>query len=188
MRNLFIIKRMKMIKNAMRNDTTWFLEIVEANIPIATYDDPMRTSPRYPVIIIPISGSPKNNTVNAYGNVNTSAANNNPRPARYFPSTMSMSLIGMVNNSSIVPLFRSSLISRIVIAGMKKIKTNGVKLKTLLNDASLTRKSSLEKNQPMMRRNTEMTIYATGEKKYADISRRNIGTTLFIYVSLPAIV
>jgi hypothetical protein len=182
------MKREKMIKKAMINDTTWFLETVEANIPIATYDAPMRISPRYPETNMPISGSPKNITVNAYGNVNASAAINNPRPARYFPSTMSISLMGIVNNSSIVPLFCSSLISRIVIAGIKKIKTNGVKLKTLLNEASLARKSSLEKNHPTIRRNTEMTIYATGEKKYEDISRRNIGTTLFIYVSPPVIV
>jgi len=71
----------------------------------------------------------------------------------------------MVTRSSIVPLFLSSLKSLMVIAGAKKIKMNGIMENTLRKDESSARKSSLVKNHPVRRRNTEMTMYAIGEKK-----------------------
>ena len=152
-----------MIKNAIINEMTWFLEIVDANMPIAIYDAPISTNPRYPVTSIPKSGSPRIIMVNAYGSVNSNAAERRLSPAKYFPSTISRSLMGMVKRSSIVPLFRSSLKSRIVIAGTKNMKINGIILNTLLKDDSLARKSSFVKNQPVIRRKTAITIYATGE-------------------------
>jgi len=50
-----------------------------------------------------------------------------------------------------------------VIAGTKKIKINGMIPNTLLSDDSLERNISLVKNQPIITRNTEITMYATGE-------------------------
>jgi hypothetical protein len=87
----------------------------------------------------------------------------------------------MVNISSIVPVLRSSLKRRIVIAGTKKTNMNGIIENTLLREELLERNTSPVKNQPVIRRNTEMTIYATGEKKYAKSSRLKIGMTLFIF-------
>ena len=152
-----------MIKNAIINEMTWFLEIVDANTPTATYAAPISTNPRYPVTSIPISGSPRIIMVNAYGSVNSNAVERRLSPARYFPSTISRSLMGMVNRSSIVPLFRSSLKSRIVMAGTKNMKINGIILNTLLRDESFARKSSFVKNHPVMRRKTAITMYAIGE-------------------------
>jgi hypothetical protein len=72
-----------------------------------------------------------------------------------------------------------------VIAGAKKIKIKGIIANTLRNEESSARKSSLVKNHPVRRRNTEIMIYAMGEKKYANISLRKMGITFFIVLRLP---
>jgi len=72
-----------------------------------------------------------------------------------------------------------------VIAGAKKMKINGMTENTLLSEESFARNTWLVKNHPVISRNTERTIYAIGEKKYANISRRKIGITLFIMTPLP---
>jgi len=50
-----------------------------------------------------------------------------------------------------------------VIAGMKKIKMTGMIPNTLLRDEKLAKNTWLVKNHPVSKRNTDMTIYATGE-------------------------
>jgi len=50
-----------------------------------------------------------------------------------------------------------------VTAGTKNRKINGIKLKTLLSDESFARNISLENIHPVIKRNTDITIYAMGE-------------------------
>jgi len=72
--------------------------------------------------------------------------------AKNLPSTICESFTGEVHISSIVPERFSSEIERMVTAGIKKIKMSGVSEKMFRIDASLTRKSSEPKNQPVMSR------------------------------------
>jgi hypothetical protein len=65
-----------------------------------------------------------------------------------------------------VPLFFSSEINRIVIAGAKNRRRNGVVSNTVRREDILVMKILLVKNHPRMTRKTTMTIYATGELKY----------------------
>jgi hypothetical protein len=123
-------------------------------------------------------------TVSAYGNVNISATRSNPSAAKYFPRRISMSVIGMVKSSSIVPLRFSSLMSLMVIAGMKKMNMNGIMENIILRDDWFIINSWLVKNHPVIMRNTDITIYATGEKKYAKSPSRKMGTIRFISVHL----
>jgi len=52
-----------------------------------------------------------------------------------------------------------------VTAGIKNIKISGVREKIFLMVASFTRNNSELKNQPAIRRNIVIRIYATGVKK-----------------------
>src|SRR3990172_8748294 len=79
---------------------------------------------------------------------------------------ISYSFTGFVRRSSRVPLFFSSEINRMVIAGAKNRRRNGVVSKIVRREEILAMKMPLVKNHPRMTRKTTMTIYATGELKY----------------------
>jgi hypothetical protein len=154
---------MKIKVNATMNAITWLVEIVEAKIPIAMYAAPIKKRPKYPLSIMPISGEPSAMIEIAKGKVKNTATAKNAKPAKYFPRMISISDIGMVKSNSIVPLLRSSLTSRMVIAGTKNTNTNGTVPNTSRSDDSLIINIWLEKYHPIISRKADMTIYATGE-------------------------
>ena len=57
-------------------------------------------------------------------------------PAKYLAKIIPKSEIGLVNNSSIVPVRLSSAIERMVIAGIKTNRITGDKLKNGIRSAS----------------------------------------------------
>lgn len=83
--------------------------------------------------------------------------------ARNFPKTISISVMGLVSSSSIVPDFFSSENDLIVIAGMKNNRINGIISNAPLMETNPITKRLLVKNHPVIARNTTITMYATGE-------------------------
>lgn len=74
-------------------------------------------------------------------------------PAKYLAKIIPRSEIGLVSNSSIVPVRRSSAMDRMVIAGIRIKKITGDKLKKGIKSASvpsskLVLKESTQWNKP----------------------------------------
>lgn len=162
-KNLSKRKRIIIIKNEIINATIWFWEIVLLKIPIAEYAAPINISPIYPARMIPPSGEPSIARIITYTNVDKIAATNNTNDAKNLPSTIWVSVTGVVQRSSIVPERFSSAIVLIVIAGIKNIKINGTTEKIFLIVASFTKKRFVPKNQPVINKKNEIRMYATGE-------------------------
>lgn len=103
------------------------------------------------------------------------AIQTNIREAQNLPKTICQSEIGFVFNSSIVPVLNSSAKLFIVIAGIKKRKTQGAKKNNGFKSAKPAfkmLKSSLKinKNKPLINKKTPITKYAIGLAKNELIS------------------
>ena len=97
--------------------------------------------------------------------VNNRIISVNPNAAKNLPRIRSQSVRGIVNSSSIVPDFFSSVKAPIVIAGIKKRNRNGISSITVLKFARLTRKRFDTKNHPAINKKTVPTMYADSELK-----------------------
>jgi len=75
-----------------------------------------------------------------------------------FPITTSSSETGKVSKPSIEPVFLSSAISRIVIAGVKKTRIIGDKSKKYDRESCPARKKLEKRNQPLIKRNVTITM------------------------------
>ena len=88
--------------------------------------------------------------------------NNTSRIETYFPITICQKLTGLVLNISNVPLFISSDMDRMAIAGTKKINTHGANSKKLSKEAYPKSKILLSfntnKNTPFTSKNRMMAI------------------------------
>ena len=98
------------------------------------------------------------------------ATQTNRSEAQNFPKTICQSEIGFVFNSSMVPVLNSSAKLFMVIAGIKKRKTQGAKQKNGVISAKpafkiLKSSSKINKNKPLISKKTPITKYAIGLAK-----------------------
>ena len=101
----------------------------------------------------------------------TSIASADTSEARYLPATTSTGETGSVSSVSIVPLRSSSLNTRMVSAGIKRLNRSGSISKKLRSSATPAIKNTEKNNIPENTRKSPQTIYATGLEKYEASSR-----------------
>ena len=130
----------------------------EANIPIAEKAAQRKMAPMYPPIIGPASGVPNMYAVRTYDKVGTSIATLAAKAAMNFPAATSKSVTGSVINVSRLPLRFSSLKSRIVRAGTKKLSKVGNIPKKFLSSARFARKKVEKKINPEKIRKSPVTM------------------------------
>src|SRR5574344_869559 len=106
------------------------------------------------------------------------------KEARYLPVTMSSEVTGSVTSVSILPLRCSSLNTRMVSAGIKKLNVKGSNEKKFLSSARCARKNVAKKKHPEKIKNSAHTMYAIGLVKYAVSSRFIITTHAFCCFTL----
>src|SRR5690554_3234494 len=137
----------------------------------------------YEPMVLPTSqlppGFPSAEMVYTYNPEGISAMMISATAPRYFPKTISLREIGLVNKSSMVPILISSLKARIHTAGIKKIKTHGANSKK--GDKSAKPESKIlkfplktQRNSPLTIRNRAITKYPIVLEKKEFISRFTI--------------
>ena len=96
------------------------------------------------------------------------------RDARYFPATTESGVTGRVSRVSRLPLLFSSLKTRMVRAGIKRLKRRGRYSKKPLSSARFIRKKVAKNIIPATSRNTTQTIYGIGLVNKAESSREQM--------------